>query len=471
MGNQYRKLALNTILLALSTFSSKLLVFLLLPLYTEVMSLDSFGRADMLMQTANLLLPIVSIGIMHAVVRFGLDKEYSRRTVFTTASVVLAIGLLVFGCTVPLFYHLEYVGELAPLLLLYVFTALLRSLFSQFVRTQHYIRLYALDGLLSTVYTIIFNVIFLVGLKLDVVGYLLAIIVADSISCIFLFTVAGLRRFFSLKSLSKPVAKAMMLYALPLIPTQMFWWITNVSDRFFITYMLGEAENGLYAAAYKIPSIVSIASTIFIEAWQLSSVTEDNPIKRQKFFSDIFLALQGVCYVAAGFLIIGSKLIMSIIVSDEYFLGWKYIPILLMATTFSCFVSFLGSIYMVKKRSSVTFITMLVGAISNILLNYLLIPKIGVFGAAIATVASYMLVFVMRAVNSRKYIKMKFNVLKLLLNVSLLSAMCAVMIFEVQYYYPIAALLLIAVVALNMNALLDTALKMLGRKKKETTQQ
>ncbi len=463
MANRYRKLAINTILLAISTFSSKLLVFLLLPLYTYVLSPESFGRADMLLQTANLLLPVVSVGIMHAVVRFGLDKGYSRQTVFTTAAVVLAIGLAVFACTVPLFSFLDHVGSYAPLLLLFLITALTRSLFSQFVRTQHYIRLYALDGLLSTVYTIIFNIIFLVWLQLDVVGYLLAIIVADTLSCLFLFTVAGLGRFFRLKSMKKPVTRAMLLYALPLIPTQMFWWITNVSDRFFITYMIGEAENGLYATAYRIPSIVSIASTIFIEAWQLSSVSEENPIKRQKFFSDIFLALQGICFVAAGFLIISCRLIMSIIVNERYFLAWQYIPTLIMATIFSCFVSFLGSVYMVKKRSIVTFITMMMGALANLVLNFLLIPILGVSGAALATVISYLLVFIIRAVNSRKYIKINFNVFKIIINILLLSGMCVVMIFEVDYYYVICSMILVAVIALNIGALLETAMKMLHR--------
>ncbi len=465
MGNQYRKLATNTILLAISTFSSKLLVFFLLPLYTGVMSPESVGRADMLVQTANLLLPVVSVGIMHAIVRFGLDKEYSRYTVFTTGSVVLGIGIIVFGCTIPLFFFLDHIGNYAPLLFLYVFTALLRSLFSQFVRTQHYIRLYALDGLLSTVYTIMFNVIFLVWLRMDVIGYLLAIIVADILSCLFLFTVAGLRRYFRIKSLNHSVTKAMLFYALPLIPTQMFWWITNVSDRFFITYMVGEAENGLYATAYKIPSIVSIASTIFIEAWQLSSVTQSNPIKRQQFFSEIFIALQGVCFVAAGFLIISSRFIMSIIVNERFFLGWQYIPILIIATIFSCFVSFLGSVYMVKKRSVITFVTMMIGAVANIILNFFLIPIMGVFGAAIATAISYFLVFVIRAIDTRRHIKLKFNILKFIVNILLLCTMCVVMIFEVQYQYAILLMILVVIIAMNVGVLIETALKLLNRRK------
>ncbi len=465
MGNRYRNLATNTVLLAVSTFSSKLLVFFLLPLYTRVLSPDSFGRADMLVQTANLLLPVVSIGIMHAVVRFGLDKHYSRRSVFTTGSVVLFVGLCVFACTIPLLSQVSYIGEYAPILLLYTAISLLRSLFSQFVRTQHYLRLYALDGLLSTIFNIIFNVVFLVTLQLDVLGYLLAVVVADALSCLFLFSVAGLHRFFRFSALNKTAAKAMLLYALPLIPNQMFWWITNVSDRFFITIYLGEAENGLYAASYKIPTIISIASTIFIEAWQLSSVSENNPLKRQHFFSDVFSGLQALCFVAAAGLILVCRYIMMIFVDVAYFEAWRYIPILIMATIFSCFVSFMGSIYMVEKRSMVTLITMLAGAGSNVALNIILIPEYGVYGAALATVASYLIVFVIRAINTRRYIKLRLNVVRMILNLAMLTIMCFVVISEPEYWFIPAVLLFIGVMVLNTGTLLNTAKKIIGKRR------
>ncbi len=465
MGNQYRKLATNTVLLAVSTFSSKLLVFFLLPLYTRVLSPESFGRADMLVQTANLLLPIVSIGIMHSVVRFGLDRHYSRRSVFTTGAVVLFIGLCIFAGIIPLFSRVSYVAEYAPLLLLYVFTSLLRSLFSQFVRTQHYLRLYALDGLLSTIFNILFNVLFLVVLSMDVTGYLLAVVASDLLSCLFLFTVASLHKFFRLSSLNKSVTKAMLFYALPLIPNQMFWWITNVSDRFFIIYFLGEAQNGLYAASYKIPTIISIASTIFIEAWQLSSVSEKNPLKRQHFFSEVFSGLQALCFVAAAGLILVCRFIMMIFVDELYFEAWRYIPILIMATIFSCFVSFLGSIYMVEKRSVVTLITMLAGAGSNIALNIILIPKFGVYGAALATVASYLIVFIIRAISTRQYLKLKLNILKMIINLVLLTALSIIVISEPELWYLPAIVLVVAVVAINTGTLLKTAIKIIGKRR------
>ncbi|MFR1759779.1 MAG: lipopolysaccharide biosynthesis protein, partial [Christensenellaceae bacterium] len=81
--DKYKKLVSNTVIFAIGTFSSKLLVFLLMPLYTRVLSESDYGVVDLLMQTGNLLLPLVSLGINNAIIRFGLDKSSDSREVFT----------------------------------------------------------------------------------------------------------------------------------------------------------------------------------------------------------------------------------------------------------------------------------------------------------------------------------------------------------------------------------------------------
>ena len=94
--------------------------------------------------------------------------------------------------------------------------------------------------------------------------------------------------------------------------------------------------------------------------------------------------------------------------------AWQYIPLLVVATVFSCFVTFLGSIYMVEMRSGQSFVTMMIGAGSNLLMNWLLIPDFGPNGAAFATFASYLLVFVIRALGTRQYIRINLHPLRML---------------------------------------------------------
>ncbi|MBE6706379.1 MAG: hypothetical protein E7577_01920, partial [Ruminococcaceae bacterium] len=98
MGRTKRLLS-NTVILGAGTFASKVLVFLLMPLYTAVLSTSEFGVADILTQTANLLMPLAAVGICDAIFRFVLDTgngednaEAARKRIFTSAFAVLLVG-------------------------------------------------------------------------------------------------------------------------------------------------------------------------------------------------------------------------------------------------------------------------------------------------------------------------------------------------------------------------------------------
>ena len=82
--DKYRRLVSNTVVFAIGTFSSKVLVFLLMPLYTWALSPDQYAVTDLIVQTGNLLLPLVTLGIVNAVIRFGLDKSVRKSDVLTS---------------------------------------------------------------------------------------------------------------------------------------------------------------------------------------------------------------------------------------------------------------------------------------------------------------------------------------------------------------------------------------------------
>jgi Membrane protein involved in the export of O-antigen and teichoic acid len=459
--NQYKRLLSNTALFALSTFSSKVLVFLLMPLYTRVLTAEDYGTVDLIVQSANLLIPIVSLGIMNSVIRFGLDKGYSKKGVFTTGLVCIGGGFAVFLALFPFVGKLPFLKEYMWLLYGYVLCACLRSLFSQFVRAKQYIRLYAFDGLFSTACTVGFNILFLVVLKKGITGYILAIICADLASCLFLLLIADLHRYINFSALKKPLVSAMLLYAIPMIPSTLFWWITNVSDRYMVTYMVSEAANGLYAVAYKIPTLVTLFSTIFTEAWQLSAVEAQNSKGRNKFFSTIFSSLQGIVFVAGSGLILTCNLIMKYWVAEDYFLAWRYIPILILATVFSCFANFLSSVYMVEKKSGLSLATTFVGAAISVGLNLYLIPKYGVNGAAISTFVSYFIVFIIRAINTRKFVKINIGALQMLLTTLLLIGQTVLMLSEIKYRVLFAGGVFLLVGLINAPAILQGIRRML----------
>lgn len=117
--NKYKNLILNTLIFGLGTFSSKVLVFLLMPLYTRVLTSADYGTVDLIMQTGNLLVPLVMMGISNAVIRFGLDKSINKNDVFTTALLSVGGGFAALLVFYPLIMRIPGLGEYA--LLIYAF--------------------------------------------------------------------------------------------------------------------------------------------------------------------------------------------------------------------------------------------------------------------------------------------------------------------------------------------------------------
>lgn len=456
--NKYKKLVSNTAILGIGTFASKLLVFFLMPLYTRYLTKAEYSTADLIMQTSNLLIPLISLGICEAVFRYTLDsknEKYDRREVFSSGFVTLVFGSAAFLLLTPILLYVPYFKGDTYLIFFYVIASIFHSLCAQFVRAEGKTALFAVQGIIATAMTIGFNVLFLVAFNMKVTGYVLSVILADVVSTLFLLIYAKLWKNISVKAVKKDILGSMLRYSIPLIPTTVFWWVTNVADRYMVEHIKGADMNGLYAASYKIPTLLILLSGIFIEAWQFSAVTErsEGEIEHRKFFGTIFDSFQALMYIAGAFLIAFAKIFTKILVSDEFYPSWQYIPILSVATIFSSLVTFMGSVYLVEKKSVLSFVTSLIGAVINVALNLTLIPVWGANGAALATFACYFVVFIIRAINARKYIKFNMHPIKLTLNTVIVAVQCLTMIFEVKGWILFQFAAMIAIVALNAKAI------------------
>ena len=257
----------------------------------------------------------------------------------------------------------------------------------------------------------------------------------------------------------------MLRYAAPLIPSTMFWWIINTSDFYFVKYISGDTVAGLYSTAYTIPNIIMMLSTLFTEAWQLSAVTEDdqNKKERAKFFSRVFFCFQGLVFSVSAVLILLCKVCIQVLTADSYYGAWEYVPLLVIAMTYSCFAAFMGSIYMVEKRSSQSLYTMLAGAVANLILNALFIPWMGAVGAAVATACSFLLVFLLRVINTKQYIHMSFHGNRMLVNTGFLITEAIIIMAEMPLWILWAGLVCLAALAFNFTALWQSAKKLLHR--------
>ena len=452
--NKYKTLATNTIIFAISAFGSKLLVFVLMPFYTRVLNTDGYGTVDNIVQASNFLIPLATIGINNAIIRFGLEKGIDRKGVFTIGTIVFSVGFLIVLLLSPIVGMFDIISEYTVYMYLYVFVASLHGLTSQFVRTLGYVRLYAFDGILATVLAILFNILFLGYFDMGIDGYMWAMILTDAIAITFLTVCVKLYRFFSLRHVNKMLAEAMLKYSIPLIPNTICNWFINISSRFIITAILGVSANGIYSVSSKIPSVLLIVANIFGEAWQISAISEEEG--RTRFFSNICRMYQSVAFVMASGLILTAKLSTKILAAPEFFEAWRYLPFLVISSMFACIANFLTSVYMVEKKSVNTFVTTFIGAAVNIALTFALIGKFGCMGVAFANLVSYVIMFVIRAVDTRKYIKIHWNMRFFVTNIVLIAIQCAVMLTEVKGHLIISALITIFIVCINFKILLGT---------------
>jgi len=341
------------------------------------------------------------------------------------------------------------------LIYIYILASALRASVVSFVRAGGLVRLFAIDGIATTVMTVVFNVLFLFYFRLGVWGYLLSIILADALSALSLIFILKLYRFFRIKGLRHSTMHGMLKYCAPLMPTAVFWWVVNLSDRYFVTYMVGLDINGLYNAAYKIPMMITLVSAIFIQAWQISAFGEYKKSDGGRFFSTVFRSYYTLVFLAASGIILMIKPITIVLVSEEFYLSWRYVPFLVLGVSFSCLVTFLGTIYNAVKKNAMVTLTTFIGAAANIVLNILLIPTYGANGAAFATFASFFMVFLIRAVHSKKYVKLDLHYTRIMITVALLIVQCWLALSEVKLWVLWECVILLLIALCNLGNLIS----------------
>lgn len=466
--NRYKKLFSDTVILGLGTFGSKLLVFLLMPLYTALLSTSQYSTAELITSTANLLIPLACVGISNGIFRFAAEREADQKAVFSTSVALLGIGSAIFFALSPLLSLIGYFDGYLWLIICYVLSANLQAVCAQYVRAVDRTRLFAVQGILNTFLTILFNLLFLVAFDMGVTGYVLSVVVGNLLTTAFLVVCAKLWRVFKVRSVDKRMMKELIKFSLPLIPTTVCWLITDLSDRYMVTYFCGDHVNGIYSAAYKIPTVVNLISGIFMQAWQFSAVAQSSDEETCKsFYSEVFRGFLSVIMIGSAGLILFSRFLTGLLLNSAYYEAWQYMPTLLCAAAIEAIVSFLATVYMVRKKSMHSFFTAMIGTLLNIVLNLILIPCYGALGAAIATLAGYAAVLIARLIDAPHIIRFRLCLPRMIISVLLLLASAAVMTLDIGGRIWWALLLTATVVALNAPALLGSFKRLLRHRRSE----
>ena len=441
--NKYKRLINNSIIFAIGNLGSKLIGLLLVPLYTYYLSKEEFGTADLITTSVMMLLPLISLSLFEAVFRFSMDKKISKDAILTNAFTFTLVGYLFFLCLYPIINLISIFQGITHLLYLFLFFQMIQVLFSQFVRGIGKVKLFAVNGVIIAVLILVFNLLFLVVFELGLIGYLYSFIIANIVSIIILFFASKIKSYVNFKVIKFGFLKKMLVYSLPLMPNSMMWWVMTASDRYMILLFAGASANGLYAVATKFPSVLVVLNQIFFQAWQMSAVEEFESEKKSEFYSIVFRYFSLVMFLGASFLILLSKPIVELVIAYEFHDAWTFIPFLVLGVVFQSFSAFLGTNYIAAKKTAGVFRTTVIGAIVNIILNFLLIPFIGAIGASISMFLSFFITWLIRVFDTKKFVQIDLKYFRFILNMFLLVFQSIMLIFNPNIIFQVIFLVIL----------------------------
>jgi O-antigen/teichoic acid export membrane protein len=425
--NREQKLFKNTILISIGNVGSKTINIILLPYYTMLLTTVEYGELDLINSTLALLIPIVSINMFEAVFRYSSEINANKTKIFTSAILTNTLILLIVGLVSVIISNSKYSSEyILPVFILLAIN-IIQMILKHFIKSINKMKTYVYSDFIQVIIFIIFNIYFIGILKLGVKGFILAKIFSLLIDATFILFHGKVYKYISISQFDAIAVREMFGFGIPLIPNSLMWWVNNLADRYLIVYFIGAAANGLYGIAAKFPIVIAILSGIFINAWKISAYEEYHQTDSAKFYSRIFTFYFFMLTFITSLMLIMLKPVIFLILGAEFHSAWMYSPLLIMAGLFSALAGFLGTNYDVMKNTKMTLKSTLVAAIVNISLNLIFIPQFGIQAASASTLISMLILTLIRAYESQKYMNMTFEVKKIILNLLILTIQVAIM--------------------------------------------
>jgi len=439
-GKKYKSLAKDTMLFTISSFGSKILVFLLTPLYTSILATHEYGVADLITTTIHFIYPILTLAIADATLRFALDKEVDKNSVFVVSTVFTALSVVFLLILYPAISLIDdSLKQYWHIFVLNFFLFNVHNYFSNFVKSLGKTTLFAVQGLVHTATIISCNILFLVVFKLGLDGYLASTIIGYCVPILLMFFGARLYKYLIPFIIDLSILKEMLKYSIPMIPTILAWAINTSIDKYMIIWRYDIGASGVYSVAHKIPSIVTTILSVFTQAWQLSVISNHGSDDESDFFTTVYKGLDFVSISGCMFVILISKWLARLLFAKDFFIAWEYVPMLIIAAMFSSHSGFLAAAYRAAKKTKSLFVTVLAGSFINIILNYFLIRDVGVLGAAIATATSFFIVWFVRIIVIQHIVRVNVPIMQTVLSYALLFL--SAILVTIDFHYALIVLI------------------------------
>jgi len=403
--NQKKELIKNTIIISIGKFSTKLVSFLLLPLYTSILSTSEYGQFDLLNTISIFLIPVITLQMDEAMFRFLIDanddndkrKIFSKTVLFVImSSLVWATIIFLIGTIVNYKYTIW--------LIFYCISSVIYTIASGFSRGEGNFKLYSFLAFCSSILNIVLNILFIAVFKFGLTGLFLAYIISSVLVGLYGLWRLKAYRYITLKYKYKGVMREMIKYSLPLVPNSVSWSLISLSNRLIITNQLGISYNGIYSVSNKFPTIINTCYGFFNTSWRESASRAVKTDERNDFYKSVYLNLKRFLLGVSIIMIAILPFIFNILVNKNYQESYIYIPFMIISIYFTNMSSFSSGIFAAYKDTKILAPTTIVATIISITFNILFINKIGLFAPVIGTMLAYFVLNLYRNYKLRKYI-------------------------------------------------------------------
>lgn len=457
MDTKVKELLSNTLLFTVANFGSKLMVFLMVPLYTAVLSTDEYGIADMVQTTATMLIPILTAMIAESVLRFCFLKEYSSNEVFSVGIRITLLGTLLGTLLCICFLYIPFFRSLGLYVLFIPVLFLSNSmvnLFHKYSRGIGNVKASATAGLISTLIVILLNLCFLLVLKIGVLGYLMAYALGDFIAVAYMtFKNNAVKAYTSTKN--QKLRKDMLKYSIPLVPNSLSWWALSSVNRYVMLAWLGVSAVGIYSATLRIPTILTVLCDIFAQAWLLSALKDYGSDESKRFIRSMHNKYFVLLIILTAIIILLSCPLAMILLSGEFYQYWWVTPYLFISVFYGALVGFLGSIFSSERKNTMQFISTMIGTIVSFIVTILFLKEYGAVVVAISTMVGYYIIWLIRRVAVNKYINVGYGIFNSTFQ-GIILLLEAVLVGMEMYMWAISCVVLLVVInAKELHDILD----------------
>lgn len=387
----------NFLVYGLGGIISKVIPLIMVPIVTRIMpSADYFGISDLSNTVVQFGSAIAIMGMYDAMYRmfFEKDEEDYKRTVCSTAFVftlitsivVFLIMLLLKDVIAQYFFsdkkyaYVVYLSAMATLI------GATNGIISAPTRMENKRKVFLVTNTLSPLIS------YAISIPLLLAGhYVIALPFAGIISGATMEVAFGVmnRKWFEPKLFDKKLLKQLLAIAIPLLPNFLIYWVFNSCDKVMITNMIGIGAAGIYSVGSKLGHASQLIYTAFAGGWQyfaFSTMKEDNQVESN---SRIFEYLGVISFVATAFICAWSFDIFRILFKPDYLSGYIVAPYLFLAPLLQMLFQVAANQFLVVKKTWPNLFILSFGTVLNIIINYFLIPVLGIEGAAIATLMGY----------------------------------------------------------------------------------